>query len=83
MAERTWRDVWPAFRVSLVEETARCLADQQSRVTGGARPRWDALTSEEKETFAENIAGIFLAQDQALHNLLGTVSTEGVSKSGI
>lgn len=69
MTEATWRNEWPVFRVNLVEETARCLADQQSAATAGQRPRWEALTSEQQHNLVENIAGIFLAQDQAMHNL--------------
>lgn len=69
MSERTCRDFWPAFRVSLVDQTAPCLADQQASVTGGARPPWDALTSKGKKNLAENISGILLAQDQAVDNL--------------
>jgi hypothetical protein len=72
----SWRDVWPTFRVNLVEETARCLADQQTWATGGRMPGWDALSAEEQHNLAENIARIFLAQDQAAHNLLG-VPDEG------
>lgn len=30
MSDANWRDEWPLFRVNLVDETARCLADQQS-----------------------------------------------------
>ena len=70
MTKANWRDEWPMFRVKLVDETARCLVDQQSAATGGRRPRWEALTSEQQNNLAENIAGIFLAQDQAMHNLV-------------
>ena len=70
MPESTWRDEWSVFRVDLVTETARCLADQQSRLTDGQRPRWERLTNEQRINMAENIAGIFIAQGQALHNLL-------------
>ena len=70
MTEAAWRTEWSAFRVSLVDETARCLADQQSAATGGQRPRWDALTAGQQDNLAGNIAGIFHAQDQAMHNLL-------------
>ncbi|ANP73016.1 hypothetical protein [Cryobacterium arcticum] len=70
MNERSWRDLWPPFRVALVEETARCLADQQSAATGGERPRWEELTALGQRDLTDNIAGIFLAQDQAMHNLM-------------
>jgi hypothetical protein len=64
-----WREHWSRFRVKVVDETARCLSDQQSAATGGQRPRWDALTRVQQETMTENIAGIFIAMDQALKNL--------------
>ncbi|WP_130176565.1 hypothetical protein [Cryobacterium sp. SO1] len=70
MTEASWRDDWPPFRVALVDETARCLAEQQSTATAGQRPRWAELSSVQQNNLAENIAGIFLAQDQALHNLV-------------
>jgi hypothetical protein len=70
MTETNWRDEWPEFRVHLIDETARCLADQQSAATGGQRPRWEALTTVQQTNLAENIAGVYLAQDQALANLI-------------
>lgn len=70
MSESNWRDQWPALRVALVSETARCLADQQSSATGGRRPRWVSLTRAQQSNLAENIAGIFLAQDEAIANLI-------------
>lgn len=70
MSETTWRNEWPAFRVNLVDETARCLADQQSAATGGKQPRWKALTGAQQDNLAEGIAGVFLAMDQAMHNLV-------------
>jgi hypothetical protein len=70
MSAANWRDVWPVFRVNLVDETARCLADRQSAATGGERPLWEALTSQQRDDLADNIAGIFLAQDQAMTNLV-------------
>nr|WP_104178711.1 hypothetical protein [Cryobacterium sp. Y50] len=69
MTTATWRDEWSPFRVKLIDETAGCLADQQSAVTGGERPRWGALTHDQQENIVENIAGIFLAMDQAMQNL--------------
>ena len=64
-----WREHWSPFRVKVVDETARCLSDQQSALTGGQRPRWDALTRVQQENMTENIAGIFIAMDQAVKNL--------------
>jgi len=70
MSESNWRDIWPVFRVNLVDETARCLADQQAAATGGQRPHWETLTKGQQNNLAENIAGIFVAQDQAMENLV-------------
>ncbi|TFD30374.1 hypothetical protein E3T40_15385 [Cryobacterium sp. TMT1-19] len=70
MSAANWREVWPLYRVKLVDETARCLAEQQSAATSGQRPRWEELTGVQQKNLAENIAGIFLAQDQAMHNLV-------------
>jgi hypothetical protein len=69
MAEPTWRDVWSPFRVAWVDETAHCLAEQQSAATAGERPRWNEMDSVQQDNLAENIARIFLAQDQAMHEL--------------
>ena len=40
MNEADWRDERPLFQVNLVDETARCLADQQSAPVGGQPLRW-------------------------------------------
>ena len=69
MSETTWRDEWPPFRVDLIDETARCLADQQSAATGGKQPRWKSLTGVEQTNLVEGIAGVFLAMDQAMYKL--------------
>jgi hypothetical protein len=68
--EPSWREVWPQFRIDLVEETARCVADNQSIGTGGKVPRWAELPEQTQQDLIENIARIFLAQDQAMHNLV-------------
>ncbi|MFJ3393661.1 hypothetical protein [Leifsonia aquatica] len=68
--ELSWRDVWPQFRIDLVEETARCVADSQSIGTDGAVPRWADLPERTQHNLIENIARIFLAQDQAMGNLI-------------
>ena len=70
MAESNWRADWPAFRVELVDETARCFADQLSAETQGRQPRWDWLTSEQQFDLVEIIAGISLAESQAMSNLV-------------
>jgi hypothetical protein len=69
MAENSWRDVWSPFRVKLIEETARCLSNQQAEATRGERPRWDELTEEEQFNLVENLARVSLAVDEAMHNL--------------
>ena len=76
VSETTWRDEWSVFRVNLIDETARCLADQQSAATGGKQPRWDALTSAEQDNLVEGTAAVFLAMDQAMHNLVGASDGE-------
>lgn len=68
--ELPWRDVWPQFRIDLVEETARCVADKQSLGTDGETPRWAELPHHTQRNLIENIARTFLAQDQAMHNLM-------------
>ncbi len=70
MNEESWREVWPTFRVNLVNETARCLADQESAATGGQRSRWDDFSSAQQDNLVENIARIFIAQDQAMENII-------------
>jgi hypothetical protein len=70
MIEGAWREDWSPFRVKLVDLTAECLVEQQSAATGGLRPRWDALTDLERSNVSENIARIFLAQDQAMSTIL-------------
>jgi len=69
MSKSIWRDEWSPFRVKLIDETARCLSNQFSISTDGQRPSWDALTREQQYNLTEYIARIFLAQDEALHNL--------------
>lgn len=66
----SWRDVWPQFRIDLVEETARCVADNQSIGTRGDVPGWAELSEQTQHNLIENIARIFVAQDQAMHNLI-------------
>jgi len=69
MTKEKWRDEWPPFRLMLIDETARCLADQQHTATGGERSGWKTLTTVEQKNLTANIAGIFLAMDQAIQNL--------------
>lgn len=75
--ELSWRDVWPQFRIDLVEETARCVADNQSIATRGGVPRWAQLSDQTRHNLIENIARIFLAQDQAMHNLIEKAEADG------
>ncbi|MEB0287129.1 hypothetical protein QN355_11250 [Cryobacterium sp. 10S3] len=70
MPEANWRDEWPEFRVRLVDETSRCLADQQAASTDGQRLRWDTLTSVQRGNLVENLVAVFIAQDQAMQNLI-------------
>jgi hypothetical protein len=69
MPERTWRDEWSPFRVNLIDETARCMADQQAAATGGTRPGWAQLTRVQQVNVMDGIAGVFFAMDQAMLNL--------------
>jgi len=68
MAEETWRDVWPREEVLLVDETARCLANQNS-AGASSRPNWNGLSNAQQVNLADNIAGIFLARERALETL--------------
>ena len=70
MTNTTWRDEWPTFRVNLIDETARCLANQQAAMTHGQQPNWASLTSEQQAKLTEYIMRIFLAQEQAMDNLV-------------
>ena len=49
MPNTTWRDEWPAFGAKLIDETARCFANQQAAVTTGRQPDWVPLTSEQQK----------------------------------
>lgn len=70
MTEATWRDEWPTFRLALVDETARCLADHLPAESGGHRLRWEALTRGQQVELTEHVAAIFIAQDQAMNILI-------------
>jgi hypothetical protein len=66
VADTTWRDAWPVFRVSLIDETARCLANQRARSTLDPSTRWDGLSGVEQKNLVEGIASVFLAMDEAM-----------------
>lgn len=70
MPNTTWRDEWPTFRVKLIDETARCFANQQAAVTNGQQADWVSLTSEQQENLTHDIVRTFLAQEQAMDNLI-------------
>lgn len=65
-----WREELSISQVNLIDETARCLANQQATATNGQLPNWKSLTSEEQENVAGHILSVFLAQGQAMHNLI-------------
>lgn len=69
LSESNWRNAWSPFRVNLVNETARCMADLQSTVTGARDRRWAALTSEQQNDMVEFIALVHFAQELAMKNL--------------
>lgn len=73
----SWRDVWPQFRIDLVEETARCVTDNQSIGTGGEVLRWAELPRQTQQNLIENIARIFVAQDQAMGKLIERATPDG------
>jgi len=54
------------FRQELIRRTARYLADQQSAITQGERPRWDEMTPVCREDFTESFDGVLLSMDQAM-----------------
>lgn len=67
--ESNWRNAWSPFRVNLVDETAQCMAELQSVVTGKSQRRWEELTSEQQEDMVEFIALVHFAQELAMKNL--------------
>ena len=69
MSQTTWRDTWPAFRLAVVDETARCLANQLAADTGEAQAAWEALSRRERMRLIEHVAGVMMAQDGAIQNL--------------
>lgn len=69
MNESNWRNAWSPFRVNLVDETARCMADLQATVTGARQRRWSALTGEQQNDMVEFIALVYFAQELAMKNL--------------
>ena len=73
MNDETWRNVWPPYRVRLIDESARCFVDQESAITGGRRSCWGELTIAEQTNATEYVARVFAAQDQALHNIWADV----------
>ena len=71
VTEPTWRDEWTSFRVSLIDETARCLADQYAAATKGRLRPWDALPEVEQQNLLTGVAGVFQAMDCAMAKLTG------------
>jgi hypothetical protein len=66
VADTTWRDAWPVFRVTLIDETARCLANQRAASTLDPSARWDGLSGIEQNNLMEGLASVFLAMDEAM-----------------
>lgn len=54
------------FRVTLIDETARCFANQRAASTLDPSTRWDALSGIEQKNLVEGIASVFLAMDEAM-----------------
>lgn len=66
----SWRDEWPAFRIKLVEETARRIVEQRALTSRGAEPSWAELTTAGRALRIEPVAALFNVQDLAMDNLM-------------
>lgn len=60
---------WSPFRLMLLEETTRRVADGLSKATGDERLAWDLLDSDQRRGRIEHTVIFFLAQDEAMHAL--------------
>lgn len=69
MSKTSWRDEWTPFRLALVDETARCVAEQLSTDADGHQPTWETLSRRKQVELTEHVASIFLAQERAMHRL--------------
>jgi len=68
--EQTWRDEVSLFRMKVTDETARCLANEQSSATHGVSKSWTEMTSEEQNNLAEFLFHRYIAEVQAMGNLI-------------
>jgi len=69
MSQTTWRDEWPPFRLAVVDETARCLADQLAAEAGEGQADWEGLSRRQQMRLIEHVAGVMMAQDRAIQIL--------------
>ena len=70
MIEADWREEWPSFRLAVVEETAKCVANELCTGTEGQHPSWDELTPAKRVELIEHVAFISMAEGQAMSNLV-------------
>ena len=70
MTYKPWHEVWSPHRVRMVEESARCFADQEAATTGRVASRWDQLTAAQQIVATNVMVRVYLAQEQALDNIL-------------
>ena len=70
MTESNWRDGWLPFRLAVVEETAKCVANELCAGTGGEHPSWDDLTPADRVELIEHVAFFSMAEGQAMSNLV-------------
>jgi len=68
MTKANWRDEWPSFRLAVINETAKCVANELC--AGGQHPSWDELTPAKQVELIEHVAFISMAEGQAMSNLV-------------
>jgi hypothetical protein len=69
MTNPGWRDAWPPLQLALIDETALCLMNRLWEMYDVSDPRWDEQKRERLAEAAIQVAGIFLAREEAMHNL--------------
>jgi len=67
MTKPNWFYEWSSFRWALIDETTLCVAKQLA--ADGHELNWEALTLETQMQIRGHVTAIFVAQDQAMHNL--------------
>jgi hypothetical protein len=69
MTESSWRDEWPPLQLALIDETALCVLNQLWEMYDVSDPGWDEHKREKLAEMSVHVAGIFLAREEAAHNL--------------